>query len=149
MNSQAARLPNWPMMIIPLVLSGAVVMAGLARQSGFATNAPPAPVATAYLLQFGDLPDGSVAVYNAADKHLIMTVPPREGGFLRSTVRSLDGVRARENIGEYAPFKLTVLADQHLELTDTATGQMIDLEAFGHTNEAEFRAISLAAGAAP
>ncbi len=145
MSSAAATLSRLPAFATALVLGGAVICCGIARQAGFATNASSAPPAAAQLVSFSDLPDGSVAVYAAGTTAIVDTIAPRGAAFLRTTVRALDGVRARENISEAAPFKLTSLDNGHLELTDTATGQMIDLEAFGPSNEGQFDQVYQAA----
>jgi putative photosynthetic complex assembly protein len=149
MSAAARRRAGIPVATVGLILGAVVIAAGIARQTGFATNAPSAPPAESYLLSFSDLPDGRVAVYNSTDSQLITTIAPQAGGFIRSTIRSLDNVRARENIGEFAPFKLTMLDNRHLELTDTATGQMIDLEAFGPSNESAFNTLFIEAGKNP
>jgi len=145
MSTAARRRNGIPVATVGLILGAVIIAAGIARQTGFATNAPPAPPAESYLLSFSDLPGGSVAVYDSANSRIIATIPPQQGGFVRSTLRALDNVRARENIGEFAPFKLTMLDNRHLELTDTATGQMIDLEAFGPSNESAFNTLFIEA----
>ena len=145
MSSAAAPLSRLPAFATAAVLGGAVICCGLARQAGFASNGPAAPPAAARLVSFSDLPDGSVAIYAAGTATVIDSIAPRGAAFLRTTIRALDGVRARENIGEAAPFKLTSLDNGHLELTDTATGQMIDLEAFGPSNEGQFAQVYRAA----
>jgi hypothetical protein len=55
-------------------------------------------------------------------------------------------MRAHDNIGPAAPFILNEMPGGTFELTDPATGQMLDLVAFGPTNESEFASIFFASG---
>jgi putative photosynthetic complex assembly protein len=141
----SSRLPAFA---ATAILGGVVVLCGVARLTGYASNASSAPAAAYQLLSFSDMPDGSVAIYRAGTNQVVDSIAAQGGAFLRTTVRALDGVRARENISEAAPFKLAALDNAHFALTDTATGQMIDLEDFGPSNENQFGQVYRAAAAA-
>jgi putative photosynthetic complex assembly protein len=125
--------------LLPLVAAGVVVLAcGAAKFSGFANPPAPAPVIASVALTFADAPDGAVIVRDAATGHVLETVPARGGGFLRSTMRVMATERAADHIGPQKPFRLAALQGNRLQLTDTATGQTLELEAFGPSNAAEF-----------
>ena len=64
-----------------------------------------------------------------------------EGGFLRGALRVMARERRMRGLGGEAPFELVGRADGRLTLLDPATGQRIDLEAFGPTNAGAFAAL--------
>ncbi len=136
------RRGQTPYALAAMAAAGVLVLAcGAARLAGFADPPAPAPVLASVTLNFADAPDGSVLVRNAATGRVIETVPPRGGGFLRSTMRVMATAREADHIGPAQPFRLAALAGNRLQLTDTATGMMLELEAFGPSNAAEFAAI--------
>ena len=107
-----------------------------------ATPIEAAPVAETLLLEFVDGPDGAVLAVRADDGAIHARVAPETGGFVRGVLRSL--VRRRNQLGlgvEAGPFALNRLADGHISLVDPATGERVDLGAFGPTNQAAFAAI--------
>ena len=66
-------------------------------------------------------------------------MPHDTNGFLRTVLAGLVRERRRENAGDPAtPFRITRWSDGRLTVDDTATGKLIELEAFGHTNEDAF-----------
>jgi len=89
-------------------------------------------------LTFSDTANGGVAVRQADTGRLVSLVPAAHDGFLRSTMRVLVVMRRHEGLGAQAPFVLSALPGNRLVLTDTATGQALELEAFGPSNAAEF-----------
>jgi putative photosynthetic complex assembly protein len=97
-----------------------------------------APVVAEAALQFKDQADGSIAVTDALDHHLIDTVAPGTNGFLRGTLRGLARERKRESAGAVQPFLLSSHSDGRLTLFDPATQRRVDLESFGATNEGVF-----------
>jgi putative photosynthetic complex assembly protein len=69
-------------------------------------------------------------------------IEPETGGFVRGVLRSL--VRRRMQLGlgrEAGGFDLNRLSDGQITLSDPATGEIVDLGAFGPTNQAAFAAI--------
>jgi putative photosynthetic complex assembly protein len=142
MNTLAAPNPRLLARLIPgvvaVILGGTLLSATLARLTGFgALPSPPPALATAYL-SFTDLANGGVAVRDATSGTLIATIPDRGDGFVRMTLRLMAGVRMREHIGPAAPFILTQFSGGRMRLADPATGQSIELEAFGPSNIAEY-----------
>lgn len=146
MSAIAARRPHavtsLPARIIPVaagvILGGTLMAATIARLTGFATlPAPPASLAS-LSLRFADLPDGGVAVRNAVNGAQIAAIPARDDGFLRMTLRVLYNFRLREGIGPQAAFTLTEYPGGRMALADPATGQQVELEAFGPSNVREF-----------
>jgi putative photosynthetic complex assembly protein len=154
MSATVAQRPSGPLprasfIAVLAILGVTLVCTAAARLTHFAA-VPPTPAALATVdLNFFDLPDGGVAVRNAETGVLISTVPARAGGFLRSTMRVLATERAAYHIGPAQPFSLTAFPGNRLVLTDTATGQKLELEAFGPSNESEFFTLLAKAEAKP
>jgi putative photosynthetic complex assembly protein len=94
------------------------------------------PVAQRALI-FRDLPDGGVAIVDAASGATLDSAHG-EQGFLRGTLRALARERKQRGLGAEAPLQLIARADGRLTLADDSTGARIDLESFGPTNAAVF-----------
>ena len=137
-----------PLIAVGLMLGGLVVAAGLARRDAGRTEVPASLPVLVRNLSFDDLPDGSIAVRDAATGAVIETVTG-QAGFLRATVRGLAQQRQREAMGSVEPFRLTAWADGRLTLDDPDTRRHIELEAFGSTNEAVFAQLLTAKEAKP
>jgi putative photosynthetic complex assembly protein len=126
--------------VIIVLLAVAVVAIGAASHLIVHGGDPPIarPVRTANLVM-QDRADGSIAVLRASDLHVIDVVPPDTNGFLRVVLAGLVRERRREGMGARSrPFHLTRWSDGRLTLDDVATRRLIELEAFGPTNEGAF-----------
>ncbi len=124
--------------IIVVTLGGVMLCAALARLENFARS-PAAPPAIAKAeLSFTDLADGGVSVRSASSGQVVATIPARDDGFLRMTLRLLAAARLRQHIGQEQPFTLTEFAGGRMLLADPATGLSVELEAFGPSNVGEF-----------
>ncbi len=66
---------------------------------------------------------------------------PEEGGFLRGSLRGIDRDRKMRGIALEQPWRLFLWEDGALTLSDTVTGQRINLNGFGSTNAAAFAAL--------
>ena len=125
--------------LLTVTLAGTAAVR-LARISGpVAPISAPAAVA-AIDLRFADAPDGSIKVSDARLGAHVSTVAPGTGGFVRGVMRGMARDRISRHIGEGPPFRLSRDAAGRLWLQDTATGRLIDLEAFGAGNRAAFEA---------
>ena len=92
-------------------------------------------------LQFQDSADGSILVVDAEAGEQIDRVEPGTNGFLRATMRGLANERKQRGLSREVPFRLTYWEDGSLSLDDLATGQRVNLEAFGPTNAGVFAAL--------
>lgn len=123
-----------------LALATVALIAG-ARGTGVGlTRNPDGPAVASRDLTFADAPDGSLDVFDAAQHREIARVSPDTGGFVRATLRGLDRNRLLHSEREGAPFRLELDRDNRLWLKDLATGQTVDLRAFGPTNADAFAA---------
>ena len=124
----------WVVIAVLVVIMITIGVVSRARHAGTAPGA--IPVRSADLLM-QDHDDGSISVLDAGTHAVIDTVPPKTNGFLRVVLAGM--VRERRLDGIDSPvFHLTRWSDGRLTLDDAATHRLVELEAFGPTNEAAF-----------
>ena len=122
--------------ILLLVMAGVGIASRLGPPGG---QPPPATAIRTADLVMQDHPDGSITVTQAGTGAFVTTVEPATNGFLRTLLAGLVRERRREDTGHPGtPFHITRWSDGRLTVDDTATGRLIELEAFGHTNEEAF-----------
>jgi len=127
-------------------------LAAITLAVAWSPGAPPAataPPSAARDLQFEDLADGGVRVRDAGSGAEIAILPPASNAFIRGALRAL--VRDRRLGAQPAtePFRLAAWPDGRLTLTDTATGRMVALDAFGATNAGAFGRLLTAGSGRP
>ena len=127
--------PRLPLVAVGLLIATAIGAAALGPAAGGRSEPAPSRVVAERSLSFLDRADGAVIVL-AGDAPV--AVYEGEQGFLRGTLRGLARMRKSMGIAAAVPFHLSAWADGRLTLEDPATGQRIDLEAFGPTNAAVF-----------
>ena len=121
-----------------------------ARLTGYRpASVAPSPVVESRSLLFTDLARGFIDVHDADDKALLLRIGPGEEAFLRAVVRGL--ARQRRAIDERRdiPFKLDLLADGRLVISDRISGEIIQLDAFGEPNTRVFLALLRGAASSP
>jgi len=131
-------VPRIPVLGIALLLAGVLGMVALTRglqQGQRETETPLVERA----LRFADLANGAVAVTDARGGAEVALLPLGEGGFLRGALRGLARERRLDGAGgAEAPFLLAAWPAGRLTLEDTATGRVLELHAYGHTNAEAF-----------
>ncbi len=133
-------LPRGLLMALAALVLVALAAVSAVRLSGVEVRAPDAGTVLSRSLQFSDAADGGVLVTDARSGQQVAHVQG-EGGFLRGALRVMARERRMRGLGAEAPFELLGRADGRLTLLDPATGQRIDLEAFGPTNAGAFAAL--------
>lgn len=94
------------------------------------------------LLTFTEADDTSVRIVDGATGALVRALPPGEGdGFIRGVMRVINRGRVVNPTAAPGPLTLTHWSDGGLTLDDRATGWHLELNGFGHTNVAAFRAL--------
>ena len=132
----------WPMLGIGVVLLLVLATVLVARLTGYNAAPESAPIAVeSRALGFRDLPQGRIEIYHWDSGEVLQTLETGEGSFVRGVVRSL--VRQRRGIADpsASPFILERYANGQLALRDPATGEQINLVAFGPTNQAAFASL--------
>jgi putative photosynthetic complex assembly protein len=138
-------LPRGALLGAGALVLGSLLLAGLARISGYQPARPPAStVVASYDLRFEDRTDGTVLVYRGSTDNLVYTLEPGTNGFVRGVLRGLVRERRADHIGPTPPFRLTRWSDGRLSLDDPSTGRHVDLEVFGPTNAGAFADIFMA-----
>jgi putative photosynthetic complex assembly protein len=140
----AARTEQVPRSL--LIGAGVLVLLSLigaaaGRMVGPVRLVPPAAAVAERDLRFADRADGAVVVRDARDDRVVAVIAPGTGGFVRATMRTLASARERIGAGTATPFRLIAWSDGRLSLEDPAIGRVLELEAFGITNERAFAAL--------
>lgn len=136
------RLPGGipiPLAVIGLPVAAILCIAIATRLSAADGMSPAATPLRVADLVMQDRDDGSIAVLQADDGHLVEVVPPASNGFLRVLLTGLVRERRREGVGVPSlPFHLTRWSDGRLTIDDIATHKLIELNAFGPDNAGAF-----------
>ncbi len=139
---RAALISACCLVILTLILTSAVSLGFLDREAIPQLEREKAHVQAIASrdIRFDDREDGAVIISDASDGSSIAVIAAETegGGFIRGVMRGLARERRMHGIGSKPHFVLTAWADGSLSLTDTATGRMIELGAFGADNRATF-----------
>ncbi len=121
----------------------AMISASAARLTSTGPVRPTGKVLAERDLRFEDQPNGGVAVVDARDGRAVDVLAPGTNGFIRASLRSLAS-RRKFNHDSNDIWHLAAWADGRLTLDDRESGGVIDLEAFGQTNEMAFARLLMA-----
>ena len=134
--------PRMPLAAATSLALIALASVALLRVSGGGPEPVPVSstetIAAEIALEFEDRDDGSVVVIDAAGDTVIDVLEPGTNGFVRGMLRSLARARRAVGAGPEAPFYLQRMESGRLLLSDTMTGQEIDLRAFGPSSVEAF-----------
>lgn len=125
--------------IAALVAAGAVIGV-TAMMRNHTPSVPPAPVLETRMLRFSDAPQGVVRV-ETLDGRVVASYGSGEGSFVRGVLRSFARDRRGADVSPDVPFELTKHTDGRTSLRDTASGQVVVLDAFGSTNASLFASL--------
>jgi putative photosynthetic complex assembly protein len=109
------------------------------KQTGIGTIRNPvmSPVAIRDLV-ITDMPGDRLSVVDAATGDRLEIIAPNKDGFIRGAMNGLRRERMLRGKPVDAPWRLIRWDNGRLTLSDTATGQRVELDAFGKTNAAAF-----------
>ncbi|MCF1502630.1 photosynthetic complex assembly protein PuhC [Afifella sp. H1R] len=138
--TNTAPFPRGPLLAVAALLTVSIVLAAVSAfdRRDHSTAMPGTTAVEVRLLQFKDLANGGVGIFDASDGSQIAVAAPGTNGFLRATLRGLAHERERRGISPDSPFRLTYWDDGQLSLEDPSTGRLVALEAFGPTNAQVF-----------
>lgn len=90
-------------------------------------------------LIFRDGPNGAIEVYDQGAKAPFIVLPREGNTFMASAVRLMGQTRQqRTKAGPDTPFILTLWTDGKMSFSDPATGDTLELAAYGPTNAQTF-----------
>lgn len=101
---------------------------------------PPAHVLAERALHFATARDGTLAITDGKGAR-VATLPGNVDSFIIGVAHDLAVRRAQFGVPLAMPYTLRALSDGRLLLLDPATRTVIEVEAFGPTNLAGFRAL--------
>ncbi|NEX18920.1 phosphonoacetaldehyde hydrolase [Thiorhodococcus mannitoliphagus] len=131
--------PKGVLIAVAALLSFTIIMIAIARMTG--VMLPQAPVTAALEsrdIVFVDQEDGSTAVKDVSTGELIQVLPPGGEGFIRGVLRSMERQRRGYDATLAEPFRLARRESGDVTLEDPVTGILLDLRAYGETNQASF-----------
>lgn len=134
--------PKGVLIAVAALIGFTIIMISIARLTGIMM--PQAPVTAEVQsrdVSFIEQDDGSMAVIDAGTGELIQALPPGSEGFIRGVMRSMARQRSGYEAPPSDPFHLAFRENGSLTLEDPVTGILLDLRAFGETNEAAFAAL--------
>lgn len=89
---------------------------------------------TSLVVRFIEQPDGGLSVVETATGRVFDHLAEGENGFLRTMIRVIRRDIHRTEATISMPFRIEAWQDYRVTMTDTATGRLIDLRAFGPAN---------------
>lgn len=138
-EQQRIYIPRFMLIGAAVAIAVTIVVAAIGG-----SHAPPpgARMLATRTLSFNDASDGAVVITDAKTGALVERLAPGTNGFIRGTLRAMahEGGHAT-HAAPMHPFVLSAFADGRLTLDDPATGERLDLEAFGTLNAASFAAL--------
>src|SRR4051812_16351215 len=144
-HHQYERFPRVILIACGAAIALSIMAAAAGRIWPVSYTTPTAPALATRDLLFRDMPNGSVAIFDARDQSAPISVAaPQTNGFLRASMRSLASQRKRQEADREVPFRLTLWADNRLTLEDPTTHRIVEMEAFGKDNEKVFAALLMA-----
>lgn len=140
------RFPRLPLLAAGGVLGLTLLTVALLRINGIEFSQVPADAVALETreLRFVDDAAGAVLVHRVPDDRVIQVLEPGTNSFIRGVLRSINRERRLRNIDIYEPYQLTRWDDGRLSLHDPATGELVDLGAFGKTQLDAFTVLLIA-----
>jgi putative photosynthetic complex assembly protein len=147
-HDHATSVPRGALIAMAALVALSIFAAGYVRMTGgYTVAAPDAVPVISIQLRFEDRADGGIRVLNASDGTTIKEMAPGTHGFVRGMLRGLARDRYVHGVGPMPAFELTRWSDGRHSITDTATGTVLHLAAYGFNNVKEFASLLPVEGA--
>lgn len=128
-------VPRLVVRAVAALMAFSLVAAVWGRQTGQGTlMTAPAPAVEERRLSFADAADGALVVTDALSGQVVALLSTGQDGFIRGVLRGLSRGRAVNRIEGGDVYVLTRWDDGRLSITDPASGERFDLNAFGKDN---------------
>lgn len=137
-HDDAMQVPRWALIAAGCLVSGTIALATISSL-GAKRVAMPQASAPITALRFDQNAAQALIVTNAVTGKQVAFIAPTADAFLRTTLRTMIETRISDGITRTAPFLLIPTGKDDLVLDDPATGQKIDLQAFGPSNSVQFQ----------
>jgi putative photosynthetic complex assembly protein len=129
--------PRGVLIAVASLIGFTILAVAIARLAGFdPSQEPVSPAVAVRDLNFVEIDQGHLAVYDASSGALLETLPPGEDGFIRGVLRTLARERRMHEVAPDGPYRVSLRENGRFTLEDPTTEFFIDLRAFGPTNEA-------------
>lgn len=139
---QEAKTTRLALLGIAAMVCVIVIGVAAAKLAGFDPREPiDSQMLVSCDLRFEDAGTGTVHIYTWPDDALVTTLAPGEGSFIRGVLRSFARDRRSRDLDGAQPFRLAQYADGTLSIEDTATGTLVNLQAFGPDNAGAFASL--------
>jgi putative photosynthetic complex assembly protein len=134
-----ALIPRGFLVAAAALIGVSMAMALLARVTDIGAVRVSAPtVSHSIELRFEDRAGGTLAVVDAKSGRLLKLIEPGRDGFVRVAIRALAFDRKARGAPMSPDFELGRASDGSYWLRDSATGRVLQLEAFGHASVLAF-----------
>lgn len=138
-HSHDIRVPKPMLYGIAGLLMTITAFVGLARLTGLGVaDLADEPTVDRMAVRFADEANGGVGAYDPESGAVLHIFEPGEGGFVRTSLRSLSHNRRLAGVGPMPPYELHRSATGNVVLFDPTTGKSLTLQAFGDANENDF-----------
>ncbi|MGB3627815.1 MAG: photosynthetic complex assembly protein PuhC [Henriciella sp.] len=138
-HSHDIKTPKPVLVAVGLLLASVTGFVAMASVTGVGVaDLADQPTVERLEVRFMDEADGGVGAYDPMTDDVIHVFAPGEGGFVRTSLRSLSLDRRKAGIGPTPPYELLKSASSNVVLRDPTTGKSITLRAFGDLNENDF-----------
>lgn len=135
-------MPRKALIAFAALIGFSLVLVIAARVTGVGmSHVPPDPVVQSLDVKFDPRDDGSLVVRAADDGATIKVIEPGSEQFVRGILRAVGRERRSHSVASDSPLQIARLADGRLTVRDLYTKKVIELRAFGPTNEGAFAAI--------
>ncbi|TPW30417.1 photosynthetic complex assembly protein PuhC [Pararhizobium mangrovi] len=131
-------LPPWLLLSAAALIVVTIVSIAFTRYTGIGmARMDPPVIEKAHTVTFSYNGEG-VTVMDAGSGAVVAKVSPRGSSFVREALRGLERNRMKKGAPADAPYRVERSTDGIVWLVDTATGDRLDLRAFGSANARAF-----------